>query len=217
MIQLPVDATSCQSYRPTATQETMPRGFSVNEGGGEACCQRKARRTQRFHFCVELGCFAFATLTLALLSVPVESSREVGCTTSESLRFNCIPEGAKLEAEDLCEQRGCCWNSSRSDAGAAICFYPEGFGYAVDGQVKSTPSGKMVYATRKPGQPSQYGGDIATVRVDFFYETPYRLRVKVHSFILFSAQLQAPPSFSAPSCCAAHAHLVHSKAINWSL
>jgi alpha-glucosidase (family GH31 glycosyl hydrolase) len=36
----------------------------------------------------------------------------------------------------------------------------------------------MVYATRKPGQPSQYGGDIATVRVDFFYETPYRLRVK---------------------------------------
>ena len=27
------------------------------------------------------------------------------------------------------------------------------------------------------------------------------------AFILFSAQLQAPPSFSAPSCCAAHAHL----------
>jgi hypothetical protein len=63
----------------------------------------------------------------------------------------------------------------------------------------------MVYATRKPGQPSQYGGDIATVRVDFFYETPYRLRVKVvHSFYLVRSYKPLP--LSLPPAVALHMH-----------
>ena len=166
---------------------------------------KKLRRRQRYCFCV--GCVAVIValgLAAVVLWVAVsetvlssESSHGGGleCTPNENMRFNCIPEGGKSDTKEVCEKRGCCWADSSSKRGAPHCFYPVGFGYKVVGQSKKTSTGETLNITRKSGQPSQYGGDIDTVRVDVFYETPYRLRVKVQCLAtepLFSAQLQSP-------------------------
>ena len=107
------------------------------------------------------------------------------CGNSVELgRFNCIPEGGKTETKETCEKRGCCWTSSRgSKTGSPRCFYPEEFGYTVDGSVQDTATGERLNVTRKSGQPSQYGNDVDTLRVDIYYETPHRLRVKVRSLV----------------------------------
>ncbi len=89
-------------------------------------------------------------------------------------RFNCIPEGNP--SQSMCEKRGCCWDKSST---LPQCYYPAGFGYALDGQVNRTSYGFQANLKRKPDQPSQYGGDIETLRMDVFFETESRIRVKV--------------------------------------
>lgn len=148
----------------------------------------RGERKQRRRVCCWGSLFALLTATLlgllvAIITVGVlgflstTTDEEVGtCEQPPSVAVNCIPEGGRSETEDTCLERGCCW--AGSDV-TPSCFYPDGFGYAVDGAPAVTPTGMTVNATRKTGQPSQYGRDIETVRVDFYYETPYRLRVKV--------------------------------------
>lgn len=145
----------------------------------------KTRRRRDICFCVGLGLFTFTivvavSIGLVVALQPEGTSSAAQCGTSTDLRINCIPEGGKNNTKEVCEKRGCCWKGE-SGSSAPQCFYPEGFGYKVNGKVKDTPTGKTINVTRKSGQPSQYGGDINSLRVDFFYETPYRLRVKVHS------------------------------------
>lgn len=147
----------------------------------------RGERKQRRRVCCWGSLFALLTATLVGLLVAVitvgllglfsTTDEDVGtCEQSPSVAVNCIPEGGRSETEDTCLERGCCWAGSDT---TPSCFYPDGFGYAVDGAPAVTPTGMTVNATRKTGQPSQYGRDIETIRVDFYYETPYRLRVKV--------------------------------------
>lgn len=149
--------------------------------------RRKLKTIRRQQICFWIGMGLFALVATAAIAIGLvvalrsEGSRSAAqCETSTG--FNCIPEGGKTNTKEVCEKRGCCW-ASDSRSSAPKCFYPEGFGYKVSGEVKDTPTGKTVNMTRKSGQPSQYGGDINSVRIDFFYETPYRLRVKVYSLL----------------------------------
>ena len=142
---------------------------------------RKERQRAQLWCCA--GVVVFLLLLLAVVAVilvvtlaatlPLGDS---GCSIEASLQVNCIPEGGEAETKDICLKRGCCW-SDKGDA--PKCFYPAGFGYKASGSVIDTPTGKTVNLTRKSDQPSQYGGDVESLRVDVLYDTPYRLHVKV--------------------------------------
>eukprot|EP00731_Ephydatia_muelleri_P000495 Em0001g495a len=109
------------------------------------------------------------------LSVGSEASAEQsgGCSAA-TYRFDCYPEGDGSEA--ACVSRGCCWNSLVSPS----CFYPDGFGYSMDGKVSFERYGHgSATLSRKVNQPVQYTGPVATLRVDVYLETQYRLRVKI--------------------------------------
>lgn len=97
------------------------------------------------------------------------------CVPSSN-RFNCLPEGRVENASELCQQRGCCWDNTSTPE--VSCFYPAGFGYSVI-STQNTPLGFTAILQRKTDQPSQYGGDINTLRMDVMYETEYRLHIKV--------------------------------------
>ena len=179
--------------------------------------ERKEGKREQICCCVGLGVFCLVLIgTIAIGLVVAFAVRGFSSNYSADVRVNCIPEGGKSDTEEVCEKRGCSWSDSGGDP---KCFYPEGFGYKVDGKAENTRTGLTVNLTRKPNQPSQYGGDINNVRVDFFYETPYRLRVKVcmslnhvvkigaglldvpapcrgKPLILFSAHLTSPTPFS---------------------
>ena len=205
--------------------QTGKKGFQyrdINEDDEETFALR-GRLQRRSPVCIRGSFFALTTGTLVFIgatfallagfcffSAPGDAGGDETACELPNVRVNCIPEGGRSETEDVCLERGCCWAKEETPS----CFYPGGFGYAVDGQPADTPMGKTVNLTRKTGQPSQYGGDIETVRVDIFYETSYRLRVKVSLFFAspltttglesavrgksfpFSAQQQAPPIFS---------------------
>ena len=162
---------------------------NINEDDGSVAVglrgRRKSRRRRSLAW-VLFGLFIVALsglVTVGVLAVfgvfgdAGESDNETACGMA-SVRVNCVPEGGRAETEDVCTERGCCWAKEEKPS----CFYPDGFGYAVDGEPADTPTGMTVNATRKTDQPSQYGEDIETIGVDFYYETPYRLRVKVSMF-----------------------------------
>ena len=184
-----------QLTRPTTDWATMSqtgkKGLaqyrSINEDDEETLALR-GRRQRRSPVCIWGSFFALMTGTLVFIgatfallagfgffSAPGDARGNETACELPNVRVNCIPEGGRSETEDVCLERGCCWAKEETPS----CFYPKGFGYAVDGQPADTSTGKTVNLTRKTGQPSQYGGDIKTVRVDIFYETSYRLRVKV--------------------------------------
>eukprot|EP00731_Ephydatia_muelleri_P009958 Em0005g544a len=49
------------------------------------------------------------------------------------------PEGGVTETSISCQSRGCCWNSSASPS----CFYPDGFGYAMNGALSEESYGTV--------------------------------------------------------------------------
>ncbi|KAL5515500.1 hypothetical protein EMCRGX_G000674 [Ephydatia muelleri] len=109
------------------------------------------------------------------LSAGSEASAEQsgGCSAA-TYRFDCYPEGDGNEA--ACASRGCCWNSSVSPS----CFYPDGFGYSMDGALSFESYGhSSATLSRKANQPVQYTGPVAKLRVDVYLETQYRLRMKI--------------------------------------
>ena len=120
-------------------------------------------------------------LIVALLVTGVTLGVEQGLrgTTAEcasaTYLFDCYPEGGASVTS--CQSRGCCWNSSASPS----CFYPDGFGYAMNGTLSEEVYGGSATLSRKANQPAQYREPVATLRVDVYLETEYRLRVKVCS------------------------------------
>ena len=106
-------------------------------------------------------------------SVQSEAAQSTPTCSSATYLFDCYPEGGATET--LCRSRGCCWNPSASPS----CFYPDGFGYAMNGALSEESYGHSATLSRKANQPVQYHGPAATLRVDVYLETQYRLRVKV--------------------------------------
>ena len=92
--------------------------------------------------------------------------------------FDCYPEGGANVTS--CRSRGCCWNSSASPS----CFYPDAFGYVMNGALSEETYGHSATLIRKANQPAQYREPVATLRLDVYLETEYRLRVKVRLLVL---------------------------------
>ena len=107
-------------------------------------------------------------------NVQSEAAQSTPMCASATYLFDCYPEGGATETS--CRSRGCCWNSSASPS----CVYPDGFGYAMNGALSEESYGHSATLSRKANQPVQYRGPAATLRVDVYLETQYRLRVKVY-------------------------------------
>ena len=104
------------------------------------------------------------------------SPEQSGGCSATTYKFDCYPEGGGNET--TCASRGCCWNSSLV---SPSCFYPDGFGYSMDGALSAVSYGhSSATLSRKTNQPVQYREPVATLRVDVYLETQYRLRVKVN-------------------------------------
>lgn len=153
---------------------------------------RKRRRRRCICFALLLGSILFLLLAAvgglsAIILLDLQQDDANTCSSLPSIRINCIPEVGSLNTEEVCQDRSCCW---KTENGSPSCFYPSDFGYKVEGKVENTTSGLTVNASRNPDQKSQYGSDIDTIRVDFFYETAYRLRVKVsHHHLYFVSSM----------------------------
>lgn len=132
-------------------------------------------------FIVLFAVCAFVLLVLLIVTFVEDEENSSGGTGSQGCalkspdRFNCLPEGVAENASELCKQRGCCWDNTS----APNCFYPAEFGYFVN-SVATTPLEFTATVKRKSKQPSQFGGDVDTLRVDVMYETDTRVRVKVN-------------------------------------
>ena len=127
--------------------------------------------------CAKLLVFLLLFLLTIAISVALGvtlSLRSGGCSAT-TYKFDCYPEGGGNET--TCASRGCCWNSSLV---SPSCFYPDGFGYSMDGALSAVSYGhSSATLSRKTNQPVQYREPVATLRVDIYLETQYRLRVKV--------------------------------------
>ena len=151
----------------------------------------QSTRPQRKWTTLRLALFVYLLITIIIITsalvVPLTLRSEGAQSTqcfAVTYMFDCYPEGGVTETSILCQSRGCCWNSSASPS----CFYPDGFSYAMNGALSEESYGHSAALSRKANQPVQYRGPAATLRVDVFLETQYRLRVKVgiHVYVLSS-------------------------------
>lgn len=109
-------------------------------------------------------------------------------------RFDCYPGYNATQSE--CETRGCCWDPvpnqnttgpHRDDypdsrypihVGIPACYYPPDYpSYSYVNQT-STKYGYEALLTRNPG-PSSYPAPVANVKINVYFETKSRLRIKV--------------------------------------
>ena len=98
------------------------------------------------------------------------------CPEVVSEHVDCYPEGKGPINQDTCHNRGCCWLDDVL-AGTPRCFFPSSYGYSVE-NVKNTSAG-MVVLMEKTQSKLPYPGEVLNLKLEAFYETDYRLRVKV--------------------------------------
>ncbi|XP_065580074.1 lysosomal alpha-glucosidase-like [Artemia franciscana] len=106
-------------------------------------------------------------------------SSEVCYDVPEELRFDCFPlSGA---SEDKCSERGCCWKSTISsspDLGVPFCYYPSNYGLYKWDNISQNERGVAGNLVLKYS--SGYVDDILNLGVEAFFETNYRLRIKIY-------------------------------------
>ena len=157
------------------TGETDEQTRLLPEQSGQSNRPRSTCTKLRLVLFVSALLIAIIIITSALvvpLTLRSEGAQSTQCF-AVTYMFDCYPEGGATETS--CRTRGCCWNSSASPS----CFYPDGFGYAMNGALSEESYGHSATLSRKANQPFQYRGPAATLRVDVYLETQYRLRMKV--------------------------------------
>lgn len=103
------------------------------------------------------------------------------CTTEEHSRFDCYPD-TNHPTQEMCIQRGCCWNDSKVVDGAPACFFASDYdGYKLACIVPVLQRNHVVgfNATLKRKTLSPYPNDVKELRLFVFFESEYQVRVKV--------------------------------------
>ena len=90
-------------------------------------------------------------------------------------RIDCYPE-REGATEVKCLDRGCCWEETEPNM-APFCFFPDSYGYNVE-HVQHRDTGMLV-DKNKSNSPLPYLKEVYKLRMEVFYETKYRIRVKV--------------------------------------
>ena len=158
---------------------------SLNGGPGPRPAREKCNKVIFILVVLLILLLNVAGIGFATLSLQSEATQSTPTCSSATYLFDCYPEGGANEIS--CRSRGCCWNSSASPS----CFYPDGFGYAMNGALSEESYGHSATLSRKANQPIQYREPAATLRVDVYLETQYRLRVKVCTNITVPAWICA--------------------------
>ena len=96
------------------------------------------------------------------------------CPEAVEERVDCYPERDGNEGN--CHSRGCCWVDG-GPAGAPYCFFPSSYGYSVQ-RVSNTSVGMSV-DMYKDDTKLPYPGEVMKLKLEAYFETDTRLRVKV--------------------------------------
>ena len=110
------------------------------------------------------------------------------CPEAEGARVDCYPEKDENKNEDTCHSRGCCWVAGGSP-GAPLCFYPSNYGYNVM-NVSDTNVGVTAHVQKDTDDSKlPYRDEIKQLKVEAYYETDERLRIKVCAVFYFISVL----------------------------
>lgn len=104
------------------------------------------------------------------------SNQGLQCPEAEGERVDCNPEKDGNLNEDTCHSRGCCWVAGGSSA-APYCFFPDNYGYNLT-NVSNTDVGVTAHV-QKSDSKLPYLKEVWELKVEVYYETDERLRVKV--------------------------------------
>ena len=120
---------------------------------------------------------------LIVVNVTHEKNSNKGllCPEKVEQRVDCYPERGKNVTEDNCHNRGCCWVDGGPD-GAPFCFFPDSYGYTVD-TVQNTSVGVTVEMSKNESN-LPYPKEVMKLKLEAYYETDSRLRVKVQCVLL---------------------------------
>ena len=104
------------------------------------------------------------------------------CIVSDVERVDCYPENDGKRNEDTCHSRGCCW-VAEGTSGPPSCFFTDNYGYSVI-NVSNTSVGVTAHV-QKSGSKLPYRGDIMHLKMEAYYETNERLRIKVCAMLYY--------------------------------
>ncbi|VDM05001.1 unnamed protein product [Schistocephalus solidus] len=115
-------------------------------------------------------------LCALLVLITCVSGQPDGCSSIPTLeRMDCHPE--RSATEETCLARGCCWEMSE-DPEMNACYLPVDYpAYSV--QNTSSEYGHYSFYLQKQTTNPQFANELAELRVDFVYETPRRLRLRI--------------------------------------
>jgi hypothetical protein len=109
-------------------------------------------------------------------NLPTPAAAQCNAVTTPS-RVDCHPEPDA--DQDSCEARGCCWNTD-GPSGMPACFFPRTVGLVPATALAPTATGFSQTLQWGDARRGPFGNDPSSVTADFVYETPSRLRVRMH-------------------------------------
>lgn len=129
-----------------------------------------------FLFCIALYFFKIIENTANTYQHdPPQCSTEY--FTNLSNRFDCFPKA--ISVEETCLARGCCWKPLTPNSKEPWCFYPQNYkSYQIENITHVDSHGLSL--TYRNVFKSPYPNDILRMKVDVFYETESRVRVKIY-------------------------------------
>ena len=90
-------------------------------------------------------------------------------------RVDCHPEPGSFQQK--CEERGCKWEPVE-EHGRPWCFYPEDYGYLLNGEPLPTDQGWLLKLSRSP-HPGMFGAEAEIVWLSVEMQNDHRLRIKI--------------------------------------
>lgn len=94
---------------------------------------------------------------------------------SDEFKFDCFPRGQADQTS--CEERGCCWSPTAKGSKVPYCYFPKNFhSYKVVNVTKSCCGLTLILNITAN---SVYPDDVRSLKMNVYFETPTRLRVKV--------------------------------------
>ncbi|GAB6022667.1 hypothetical protein CHUAL_006760 [Chamberlinius hualienensis] len=116
-----------------------------------------------------------------------------------------------------CLQRGCCWDPLPNQnisgpyreeypqgrypihIGAPPCYYPQDYPTYKYDSVQTTNTGYVAYLSRTV--PSPFPNDVPQIKIDIYFETEYRLRIKISDAV--NSRYEVPwPTMPTPGLAA---------------
>ena len=90
-------------------------------------------------------------------------------------RVDCHPAPGAFQQK--CEERGCQWEPVE-EAGRPWCYYPQDYGYLLNGEPLPTEQGWLLKLSRS-AHPGMFGAEATTVWLSIELQNEHRLRIKI--------------------------------------